>query len=145
MHRNRPCRPRGVGKRVISDSRSGEYQLGDGHRYSRMMFRDEAAKKDAEQAAVDPQFEALISKEMAEEGVEYYGRLVMAAPGAAGGWFAKSRYGSLEDVQKGTWLIKEILFKEEMARWFSSYETIMHGKYRLDAPRDAEVARWYGV
>ena len=31
----------GVGKRVIADSRSGEYQLGDGHRYSRMMFRDE--------------------------------------------------------------------------------------------------------
>jgi len=115
----------GVGKRVIADSRSGEYQLGDGHRYSRMMFRDEAARKDAEQAAVDPQFEARIFKEMAEEGVEYYGRLVMAAPGAAGGWFTKSRYGSLEDVHKGTWLIKEILFKEEMARWFSSYETIM--------------------
>ena len=28
-------------------------------------------------------------------------------------------------MHKGTWLIKEILFKEEMARWFSSYETIM--------------------
>ena len=47
----------GGGQRVLSDSRIGEYQLGDGHRYSRMLFRDAAARNDAEQAAVDPQFE----------------------------------------------------------------------------------------
>ena len=119
----------GVGQRVLSDTRQGETQLGHGHRYSRMMFRDAAAKADAEQAAVDPQFEAGIAREMEEEGINYYGRLVMSAPpaddaGSCGGWFTKSRYGTLEEAKRGTWLIKTFLFKDEMAKWFSSYETV---------------------
>jgi len=118
----------GTGYRELSDTRGGEYQLGNGHRYSRMMFRDEAAKKDAEQAALDPQFEASIAGEMEAEGVEYFGRLVMSAPptdgGLCGGWFTKSRYGSLLDVQRGTWLLREMIFKEEIAKWFSSYESV---------------------
>ena len=118
----------GVGQKVLSDTRHGEHQLGQAHRFSRMMFRDAAAKADAEQAAVDPQFEASIARELEEEGITYYGRLVMSAPadeaGNCGGWFTKSRYGSLQDAQRGTWLIKTFLFKEEMARWFYSHETI---------------------
>lgn len=45
---------------------------------------------------------------MEEEGVTYYGRLVTEATGGvAGGWLTKSRYGSLDDAQRGAWLIKE--------------------------------------
>ena len=88
-----------------------------------MLFRDASAKADAEQAAVDPQFEAQIAREMEEAGIAYYGRLVMAAPGGDGGWFTKSRYGSLLDAQRGTWLVRE-MFAKEMDRWFSSYETV---------------------
>ena len=45
-----------------------------------MTFRDEIARADAEQAAVDPQFESRIAREMEQEGIEYHGRLVLAAP-----------------------------------------------------------------
>ena len=136
----------GVGHSVLSDTRVGEYQLGHGHRYSRMMFRDAAAKADAEAAAVDPQFEARISDIMEQEGVVYYGRLVMSAQEGHGGWFTKSRYGSLLDAERGTWLIKELLFKQEMARWFSSYKTITGriASTHLVTPKYAapHVPRW---
>ena len=136
----------GVGHSVLSDTRVGEYQLGHGHRYSRMMFRDAAAKADAEAAAVDPQFEARISDIMEQEGVVYYGRLVMSAQEGHGGWFTKSRYGSLLDAERGTWLIKELLFKQEMARWFSSYETVTGriASTHLVTPKYAapHVPRW---
>ena len=136
----------GVGHSVLSDTRVGEYQLGHGHRYSRMMFRDAAAKADAEAAAVDPQFEAQIEHAMEQEGVVYYGRLVMSAQEGHGGWFTKSRYGSLLDAERGTWLIKELLFKQEMARWFSSYETVTGriASTHLVTPKYAapHVPRW---
>ena len=106
---------------MLSDTRVGEYQIGDSHRYSRMLFRDAAAARDAEQAAVDPQFEAGIAEAMEDAGIAYYGRLVMSVQGGGGG-VVQARYGSLLDAERGTWLIKEELFKQEMARWFSSYE-----------------------
>merc|ERR1711865_1039629 len=97
-----------------------------------MMFRDAAAKADAEAAAVDPQFEAQIEHAMDQEG--------------HGGWFTKSRYGSLLDAERGTWLIKELLFKQEMARWFSSYETVTGriASTHLVTPKYAapHVPRW---
>ena len=43
---------------VLSDSRFGEYQLGMAVRYSRMVFRDEGAKQEAEQAALTTEFGA---------------------------------------------------------------------------------------
>ena len=137
----------GIGQRVLSDTRVGETQIGHGHRYSRMIFRDAKAQADAEQAAVDPQFESRIAAEMAEEGIEYHGRLVMSAaglPSRVGGWFTKSRYGSLEDAQRGTWLIKEFLFKEEMARWFQSYDTITGSvaSTHLVTPRLPDGSAW---
>ena len=133
----------GVGQQVLSDTRVGEAQIGHGHRFSRMLFRDAAARADAMQAALDPQFEANIAREMADASVAYYGRLVMTAPGANGGWFTKSRYGSLLDAQRGTWLIGEI-FQEEMGRWFSSYETVT-GKIastHLITPRFPDGSLW---
>lgn len=133
----------GVGESVLSDTRVGETQIGHGHRFSRMLFRDAAARADAMQAALDPQFEANIAREMADESIAYYGRLVMAAPGANGGWFTKSRYGSLLDAQRGTWLIGEI-FKEEMSRWFSSYETVTGriASTHLVTPRFPDGSAW---
>ena len=41
---------------VLSDSRFGEYQLGMAVRYSRMVFRDEAAKQEAERTALTTEF-----------------------------------------------------------------------------------------
>lgn len=111
-----------------------------------MIFRDEKAREDAEQAAVDPQFEARISHEMAQEGIDYHGRLVLgvSARRKTGGWFTKSRYGTLQDAQKGTWLIKEFLFPEEMKRWFSSYETITGSiaSTHLITPRLPDGSAW---
>ena len=43
---------------VLSDSRFGEYQLGMAVRYSRMVFRDEAVKDEAERAALTTEFGA---------------------------------------------------------------------------------------
>ena len=133
----------GVGQHVLSDTRVGETQIGHGHRFSRMLFRDAAARNDAMQAAIDPEFEANIAREMADAGVAYYGRLVMAAPGADGGWFTKSRYGSLLDAERGTWLIGEI-FKEEMGQWFSSYETVTGSiaSTHLVTPRFPDGSAW---
>jgi hypothetical protein len=133
----------GIGQRVLSDTRVGETQIGHGHRFSRMMFRDAAAREDAMQTALDPQFEASIAREMADASVDYYGRLVMAAPGASGGWFTKSRYGSLLDAQRGTWLIGEI-FNEEMGRWFTSYETLTGriASTHLITPRLPDGSAW---
>ena len=137
----------GTGHHVLSDTRVGEYQIGDGHRYSRMLFRDAAAARDAEQAAVDPQFEAGIAEAMEDAGIAYYGRLVMSVQGGGGGWFTKSRYGSLLDAERGTWLIKEELFKQEMARWFSSYETLTGriASTHLVTPKWAFVGRATGA
>ena len=133
----------GVGQRVLSDTRVGEAQIGHGHRFSRMLFRDAAARADAMQAALDPQFEANIATEMADASIAYYGRLVMDAPGANGGWFTKSRYGSLVDAQRGTWLIGEI-FEKEMGRWFSSYETVTGSiaSTHLVTPRFPDGSAW---
>ena len=41
---------------MLSDSRFGEYQLGMAVRYSRMVFRDEAAKQEAERTALTTEF-----------------------------------------------------------------------------------------
>ena len=41
---------------VLSDSRFGEYQLGMAVRYSRMVFRDDAAKQEAERTALTTEF-----------------------------------------------------------------------------------------
>ena len=53
--------------------------------------------------------------------------LVLSSLGAVSkhvGTMLRRSFCARVDAQRGTWLIKELLFKEEMARWFQSYETI---------------------
>ena len=49
--------------------------------------------------------------------------------------------------ERGTWLIKEELFKQEMARWFSSYETLTGriASTHLVTPKWAFVGRATGA
>lgn len=127
----------GVGGNVLQDTRVGEYQLGMGFRYTKMKFVDDVAKADAEQAIADPAFEARIVESMKDENISYYGRLVMSCvardlenadmsnPKTGGGsWIVKARYGNAEDAKKGRFLIQDVLYGEEYAKWFSKHETI---------------------
>ena len=120
---------------MLSDSRFGEYQLGMAVRYSRMVFRDEAAKQEAERAALSTEFgapshartlastltshttataastEQRIAEGMNSAGVSYFGRLVTRGEGSAEGhqWISATRYGSVEDAHRGTAAVKEML------------------------------------
>jgi len=122
----------GSGMEVLSDSRFGEYQLGMAVRYSRMVFRDEAVKDEAERAALTTEFEQRIAKGMNGAGVSYFGRLVMRGEGSAGGhqWISATRYGSVDDAHRGTAAVKEML-SPELAKWFVSYESIVGTAVRV--------------
>lgn len=146
----------GSGLEVLSDSRFGEYQLGMAVRYSRMVFRDEAAKQEAERAALSTEFgapshartlastltshttataastEQRIAEGMNSAGVSYFGRLVTRGEGSAEGhqWISATRYGSVEDAHRGTAAVKEML-APELAKWFVSYESIIGTAVRV--------------
>ena len=85
-------------------------------------------------------FEQRIAELMQSHGVSYFGRLVMrsvpaiAGPAAraaadeaeeGGGTFLTAiRYGSLDDAQRGTALVREHL-AYEIDRWFESHEMVV--------------------
>ena len=141
---------------MLSDSRFGEYQLGMAVRYSRMVFRDEAAKQEAERAALSTEFgapshartlastltshttataastEQRIAEGMNSAGVSYFGRLVTRGEGSAEGhqWISATRYGSVDDAHRGTAAVKEML-SPELAKWFVSYESIIGTAVRV--------------
>ena len=137
----------GCGQQLISDTRQEHYQLGMGSRYSRMIFRDEAAKIEASWALLGPEFGVLLKRRpfcpytrpltfcrrfgcaekrlaqgMADAGVEYHGRLVMMDESGEG-WLTSSRFGSMQDAIKGTAAVKDLL-SPEIERYFSRYETV---------------------
>ena len=114
----------GVGKQTLSDTRTGEYQIGFGTRYSRMLFRSAEARAEAEATVLTPAFERRLKTGMEAAGIAYHGRLVMVDEGGdQGGWFTTTRYGSREDAHRGTAAVR-MLLADEMERWFASYETI---------------------
>ena len=92
-------------------------------RYSQATFIDAAAAEDAGQRALDPAFERMIARGMQDAGVAYFGRIVMQEE-ASGRWITASRYGSLEDAQRGTAAVKRIA-ADDISRWFSTYEYII--------------------
>ena len=119
----------GTGTRILSDTRFGEYQLGMAVRYSQATFIDAAAAEDAGQRALDPAFERKIARGMQDAGVAYFGRIVMQEE-ASGRWITASRYGSLEDAQRGTAAVKRIA-ADDISRWFSTYEYIIGTARRI--------------
>ena len=70
----------------------------------------------------DPSFEQRIAKAMLDEGISYFGRLVMQGKGAQE-WVTVSRFGSMEDAHRATELVQRLM-EPEMKRWFSSYDSI---------------------
>ena len=138
---------------VLSDSRFGEYQLGMAVRYSRMVFRDEDAKEEAEQTALTTEFgahafrsaqprhssiasqltvapaEQRIAKGMNRAGVSYFGRLVMKGEDGHQ-WISATRYGSIEDAHRGTAEVRE-MFAPVLSKWFVSYESIIGTAVRV--------------
>jgi len=127
----------GAGTKVLTDTRFGEYQLGMAARYSRQVLRDEEMLAEATEAMMDGDFEQRIAHCMQENGVAYFGRLVMLdtieertagtaerAVGPAGSFLTVSRYGSLEDARRGTELVRQLL-APELDRWFSEHKMIM--------------------
>ena len=111
------------GSQVLADTRFGEYQLGMAVRYSRWLLHgtaEEQARWVDEVSA--PEIESRIASCMQEHGVAYFGRLVMAD--GHGSVLTAVRYGSLDDCRRGTAASRELL-QAEVAKWFSSGETIM--------------------
>ena len=118
----------GRGSGVLDDTRFGEYQLGMSVRYSVATFRSAAMEEEARAVGTSAAFERRIAEAMTGSGISYFGRLVMkAAPAEPGGpprWITASRYGSLQEATAGTALVRR-LCEDEMARWFTSYDTII--------------------
>ena len=112
----------GLGHSTLSDTRSGEYHVGMGTRYSRMIFHDAMARVEAENTVLTPAFEERLQSGMDAAGINYLGRLVMIDE-SGGGWFTTTRYGSVQDAAKGTAAVR-MLLAEEISRWFTRYETI---------------------
>lgn len=119
----------GCGREVLSDTRFGEYHLGMAVRYSRMVFRDAEAKREAEQAALTREFEQRIAKRMHDGGVSYFGRLVMSGEDSSE-WISATRYGSIDDAHRGTAAVQDA-FGPELGAWFSSYEYIIGRAVRV--------------
>jgi len=119
----------GNGKVVLSDTRFGEYQLGMAVRYSRMTFRDAAAKEQAQKVALTAAFEQRIAKGMHDAGVSYFGRLVMSGDDG-NEWISASRYGSIDDAHRGTAAVQQVL-AAELAEWFVCYESLVGRAVRV--------------
>ena len=97
------------------------------------------------QEATRPEFEERIAAHMQYHGVAYFGRLVMLEPD--GSWLSVSRYGSIDDAERGTAAVRALMADEvrstcpatvrprptaltrvcrglQVSAWFSSYESI---------------------
>ena len=131
----------GVGQRTLSDTRAGAYQIGMGQRYSRMIFRDAAARAEAEEAVLTPGFEERLSRGMEAAGISYHGRLVMSDE-SGDGWFTQSRYGSLEDAHRGTALVRMLLHAEMERREGACVEHTHNGALRAK-PAGFSIYRWF--
>jgi len=111
----------GKGSELLADTRFGEYQLGMAVRYSRGTFRSAEIAAAAMEEATRPEFEERIAAHMQYHGVSYFGRLVMLEPD--GSWLSVSRYGSVDDADRGTAAVQQLM-STEVNKWFSSYESI---------------------
>jgi len=111
----------GKGVQLLADTRFGEYQLGMAVRYSRGVFRSAAAEEVARKEAPSQEFEERIAACMQDNAVSYFGRLVMIEPD--GTWLSASRYGSMDDLRRGSAAVRELM-SSEVDTWFSSYESI---------------------
>mmetsp|Transcript_60154 Transcript_60154/g.137974 ORF Transcript_60154/g.137974 Transcript_60154/m.137974 type:complete len:262 (-) Transcript_60154:344-1129(-) len=129
----------GTGQKTLSDTRMGEYQIGMGTRYSRMIFRDAAARAEAEEMVLTPEYEARRNEILEAAGISYFGRLVMADE-SGNGWFTSSQYGSHGDAQKGIAAVRKLM-GAEMDRWYSRYDTVSGSiaSTWLVTPPDREV------
>jgi len=112
----------GRGAGVLDDTRFGEYQLGMAVRYSLATFHSAEMEREAVVTGTSSAFEQRLANAMMKEGIAYFGRLVMRVDEKR--WITLSRYGSLPEAHAGTALVRT-LCAEEMAHWFSSYETII--------------------
>jgi len=111
----------GKGAELLADTRFGEYQLGMAVRYSRGTFHNAGIAAVAKQEATRPEFEERIAAHMQYHGVAYFGRLVMLEPD--GSWLSVSRYGSIDDAERGTAAVRALM-ADEVGAWFSSYQSI---------------------
>ena len=112
----------GRGVELLADTRFGEYQLGMAVRYSRGTFHSASIAAEAKAQATRPEFEERIAVHMQDVGVSYFGRLVMIEPD--GSWLSVSRYGSLDDAQRGSAAV-QALMADEVSTWFSEYTSIV--------------------
>ena len=120
--------------RVLADTRFGEYQLGMAARYSKYTLRAAAMAPEVAEEVASAEFEQRIADCMQAHGVDYFGRLVMDADdgGAAGGGtiISATRYGSLDDAERGTRAVREML-QRDMERWFVDSATVMGTASRI--------------
>ena len=118
----------GVGKRVLTDTRFGEYQLGMAVRYTAWKLRHD----DPERAMVEcstPEFEERIAFSMQSNNIAYFGRLILTDE--EGTILSAVRYGSLEDARRGIEVTNEV-FGAELADWFyPEPETILGEAHRV--------------
>jgi len=116
----------GKGVNVLADTRFGEYQLGMVVRFNRQVLRDQAMHAEASVAASTDFFEERIAARLQDEGIAYFGRLVMEQESEDGRheFLTAARFGSEDDAHRGTAILREML-SSEIERWFSSSHTLI--------------------
>lgn len=117
------------GRRILADTRFGEYQLGMAVRYSAWVPWSADMFEEAAVGAARDEFEERIAESMNARGVAYFGRLVLAeeaTEGSPGRIVTAVRFGSLDDARRGSALTRELVHSE-LSRWFQPSPLTIYG------------------
>ena len=114
---------------VLTDTRFGEYQPGMAVYFSQQESLSQEAHEEMCDVAASSEFEEQVARCMLENNVAYFGRLAMLGQSASTSrptLVTALRYGSIEDAEKGTAAVRELM-KPQLSRWFGNEHTSLLG------------------
>ena len=121
----------GRGTTVLTDTRFGEYQVGMSINFSRQVPLSHELHVEMCEIAASSEFEERIARCMQENEVAYFGRLAMLEDSPTSATSPPAlvtalRYGTMEDAQRGTAVVRELM-SPELTRWFGNQYSSLLG------------------